>query len=85
MSIIRKEFKKGDNVKFTKDYFESDDLGMSGIVLGPKKGVYPSDEFVFLGYIEGDTSGRCAIYNKRKDVITIDSFLEKAHTPHGSE
>jgi len=74
----RKNFTKGDRVKFTADYFQPDDLGASGIVLGPRKNIYPDDVFTFLGYIENDNSTRCAIFNDRKDVITVDGFLEIA-------
>lgn len=78
MAYQRKNFKTGDQVKFSNDYFTPDDLGMSGIVLGPRKNIYRTDVFTFLGYIEGDTSGCCCIFNKHKDIITVDGFLEIA-------
>jgi hypothetical protein len=73
---IDRQFKRGDKVKFTDDYFQQEDLGMSGIVIGPRKNIYPNDEFIFFGYIENDKSGRCAIANDRKDIITIEGFLK---------
>lgn len=75
----RKGFKRGDVVRFSRDYFTLDDLGASGIVAGPQPGAYQDELYTFIGYIEGDTSGRAVVVNKNnRALITVDSSIEKS-------